>query len=70
MNYLLLSDILWYFGHILTGCSIIFTKDDYYLAVLCVLIGQSVTIISRPIGRINNPCYTETYQEKIEIEQV
>ena len=68
MNYLLLSDILWYFGHILTGCSIIFTKNDYYLAVLCVLVGQSITMISRPIGRIKNPCYEKIQSEQQNIE--
>jgi hypothetical protein len=68
MNYLLLSDILWYLGHILTGCSIIFTKDDHYLAILFVLIGQSITIISRPIGRIKNPCYQKIQSEQQNIE--
>jgi hypothetical protein len=54
MNYLLLSDILWYIGHILTGLSIIVTHNNYYLAVSMVLFGQFITIISRPIGRIKD----------------
>jgi hypothetical protein len=52
MNYLLLSDFLWYFGHILSGMSIIFTQNYYYLAVTLVIFGQCITIISRPIGRL------------------
>jgi hypothetical protein len=52
MNYLLFSDILWYLGHILTGASIFFSRTNYNLAVILVVIGQSITIISRPIGRI------------------
>lgn len=52
MNYLLLSDCMWYIGHILTGLSIIFTHNDYFIAVSLVAIGQFITMISRPIGRI------------------
>lgn len=52
MNYILISDVLWYAGHILSGISIIFTHDEYYLAVPMVIFAQFVTIISRPIGRI------------------
>ena len=33
MNYILLSYILWYIGHIFTGFSIICTHDNYYLAI-------------------------------------
>jgi hypothetical protein len=54
MNYILLSDILWYSGHILSGLSIIFSHNNYYLAVSLVIFGQFITIISRPIGRIKN----------------
>jgi hypothetical protein len=52
MDYLFLSDCLWYAGHILSSCSIIFTRNHYYLAVSLVFFGQFITIISRPIGRI------------------
>ena len=54
MNYVLLSDCLWYCGHILTGSSIILSQNHYYLAVTLVFFGQFITIISRPIGRIKN----------------
>ena len=52
MNFLLLSDFLWYIGHILTGSSILFTHNNYIIAVSLVFFGQFITIISRPIGRI------------------
>ena len=54
MNYLLISDCMWYMGHILTGLSITFTQNNYYVAVSFVVIGQFITIISRPIGRIKS----------------
>ena len=54
MNYLKISDYLWYTGHVLTGFSIIFTHVNYNIAVSFVFIGQFITIISRPIGRIKN----------------
>jgi len=59
MNYLLLSDYLWYFGHIFSGCSIIFSRDNYYLAVILVIFGQFITIISRPIGRMKSITYSK-----------
>ena len=31
MNYILISDCLWYSGHILTSLSILFTYDNRYL---------------------------------------
>jgi hypothetical protein len=52
MNYLLISDVLWYSGHILTGSSILLTHKYFNLAVLFVFLGQFITIISRPIGRL------------------
>ena len=54
MNYLQISDFLWYSGHILTGVAIIVNHYYYYYAVVMVLFGQFITIISRPIGRITN----------------
>jgi len=54
MNYLRLSDYLWYSGHILTGFAIIVNNYYYYYAVIMVLFGQFITIISRPIGRIKD----------------
>jgi hypothetical protein len=53
MNYFLLGDILWYLGHILSGCSILFSHTSYHAAVTLALFGQFLTMISRPIGRIN-----------------
>jgi len=53
MNYFLLGDILWYLGHTLTGCSILFSHTNYHVAVFLTIFGQFLTIISRPIGRIN-----------------
>jgi hypothetical protein len=63
MDYLLLSDYMWYFGHILTGCSAIFTRDNYFLSVSLVVFGQCITIISRPIGRIKNNYIEEPVKE-------
>ena len=52
MNYPLIADYLWYAGNVLSGISILFTRDQYELAVSLVLAGQAITILSRPIGRI------------------
>ena len=54
MNYIFISDCLWYCGHILSGCSIIIENKNYYLALSFVIFGQFITIISRPISRIKN----------------
>ena len=54
MDYLKISDYLWYLGHVLSGISIIFTRINYNIAVSLVIFGQFITIISRPIGRIKN----------------
>lgn len=54
INYTILADCLWYFGHVLTGCAIVVNHYNYSMGILCVFIGQFTTIISRPIGRINN----------------
>ena len=63
MDYLLISDYMWYFGHILTGCSVIFTRDNYFLSVSFVAFGQFITMISRPIGRIKNNYIEEPTKE-------
>lgn len=52
INYVLIADILWYIGHIITGCAIIANHYDFYYGIITVFIGQFMTIISRPIGRI------------------
>jgi len=54
MNYIFLSDILWYSGHILSGCSILYSHNNYTIAILFVFFGQFITIISRPISRFKN----------------
>lgn len=59
MNYPLLSDFLWYMGHVLCGCSVLFTHNNYYIAVSMVICGQFITIISRPIGRIKHTTFIE-----------
>jgi hypothetical protein len=66
MNYLLISDYLWYFGHIFSGLSVIFNRDNYYIAATLIIFGQFITIISRPIGRIKSITYAkiETQTEK------
>jgi hypothetical protein len=43
---------MWYLGHFLSGISILFTHDYFYIAVSFVFFGQFITILSRPIGRI------------------
>jgi hypothetical protein len=62
MDYALFSDLLWYFGHVLTGSSVI-VHDNYYMAVSLVVIGQTITIISRPIGRIKNTSIVDIEDE-------
>jgi len=64
MDYLLISDYMWYFGHILTGCSVIFTHENYFLSVSLVAFGQCITMISRPIGRIKNNYIEEPPKEE------
>lgn len=64
MNYLLISDCMWYFGHVLTGISILFSPTNYYLAVSMVFFGQCITILSRPISRIKNDVQIENKQEQ------
>ena len=61
MDYLFISDIMWYFGHILTGSTIVISTYSYPLAVLIMIIGELLTVISRPIGRIKkNRGFLET----------
>ena len=60
MNYVFIADVLWYMGHIITGSAILFTKHYYTTAIACVWVGQGMTMISRPIGRIQSPPNKET----------
>lgn len=52
VNYILLADYLWYLGHMLTGISIVVNHYHFYTAIVIVFVGQFITMISRPIGRI------------------
>ena len=70
MNYLLLSDYMWYVGHILTGLSIVFTHNNYFVAVSLVVIGQVITMISRPIGRIINNNLEKENDKKIQTDYI
>jgi len=54
MNYQHMADFLWYMGHILTGLTIIGNHYDNRVGVGCVFVGQTLTMISRPIGRLQN----------------
>ena len=63
MDYLKISDYLWYLGHILSGISIIFTQINYNIAVFLVIFGQFITIIYRPIGRIKNEEKTKSIND-------
>ena len=60
MNYLFISDCLWYSGHILSGIASIFSNNNFEISISLIIVGQFITIISRPIGRIksvkNNVC--------------
>jgi hypothetical protein len=67
MNYLLISDILWYSGHIMSDISIFFTKGHFYVAVSLILFGQFITIISRPIGRIKSESKISCIEKDCEI---
>ena len=54
MNYVLLSDCLWYTGHVLTGGSVFFSHNNFNVAVFLICFGQFITIVSRPISRIKD----------------
>lgn len=70
MNYLLFSDYMWYIGHILTGLSIVFTHNNYFVAVSLVVIGQVITMISRPIGRITDNNLEKENDRKVETDDI
>lgn len=53
-NFQLLSDILWYSGHILSGSSVIINHYNFNIGIFFVSIGQFIIMISRPIGRIKS----------------
>jgi hypothetical protein len=67
MDYLWVSDCLWYVGHILTGISGLVGTHSYTIAVGLVLFGQCITIVSRPIGRIKDHTTIEEVESTPEI---
>jgi hypothetical protein len=70
MNYLLISDFMWYLGHVLTGLSIVFTHNNYFVAVSLVGIGQFITILSRPIGRMIDNNLEKENDRKVQIDYI
>ena len=66
MNYIFISDCLWYSGHILSGIATILSHSNFEIAISLVIIGQFITIISRPISRIK-PIENKIYTENKEI---
>lgn len=65
MKYQFYADILWYIGHIITGFAIVVNHYDFKMGVVTVFIGQFITIISRPIGRIKNNNLNHTSNSNI-----
>lgn len=53
-HFQLLADVLWYIGHILSGLAVVINHYNINVGITVVIIGQFITIISRPIGRIKN----------------
>lgn len=45
------ADCLWYAGHVLTGVAIVVNHYNFAAGVVVVFVGQSITMLSRPIGR-------------------
>lgn len=67
MNWVLFADIMWALGHILTALSCLGTYFKSLLLSFCLIaIGQVITILSRPIGRITKP-RVEDDGEKIQV---
>ena len=52
MKYSEWADMLWYTGHVVTGFAIVTNHYHFFLGVSFVVVGQVLTIISRPIGRL------------------
>lgn len=55
MKYETLADIMWYVGHVITAMSIVVNHFHFPGAVATVFVGQAITMISRPVGRIKSP---------------
>ena len=52
MKYQLIENILWYLGHLLGFFAIIANHYNYFIAIPIAFTGQFITIISRPISRL------------------
>jgi hypothetical protein len=52
MDYATLADIMWYVGHVITAMSIVVNHFNFPAAAVTVFVGQAITMISRPVGRI------------------
>lgn len=52
MKYTVVADILWYSGHVMTGFAIVVNHYHFYSGISFVVVGQLLTIVSRPIGRL------------------
>lgn len=52
MKYETVADIMWYVGHVITAMSIVVNHFNFPAAVATVFVGQAITMISRPVGRI------------------
>jgi hypothetical protein len=48
MNYLFISDCLWYCGHILSSIATVFSHSNFEISISLVFLG----LVSRPISRI------------------
>jgi len=67
MNYLFISDCLWYSGHILSSIATVFSHSNFEISISLVFLGQFITIISRPIGRIKS-IENKVYVENTDLE--
>ena len=54
------ADLLWYTGHVITGFAIVTNHYHFFLGVSFVVVGQALTMISRPIGRMRDMEDAET----------
>ena len=64
MNYTLIADSLWYTGHVITGFAIITNHYHYSMGISFAFVGQLLTMVSRPLGRINNSVKEENQKEE------
>lgn len=53
MGWMYYGDIMWYIGHILTGIAVVANRySSFSVTIILVVLGQALTMISRPIGRM------------------